>query len=110
MRMLQKTLVTRLPHYVGENDIYYNVHRLLLMYAFDAQVSRTTNLIPFSAIRSGHPASPITLDNPTSLASDPECTTCSHGIEINTFKMSDYFAGRHVEANAVVTATQKRLS
>ena len=79
-----RTIVTRLRHYVGEHQDDWDLYVQLLTYAYNAQVHRSTRTTPYSLVLTRHPPGPATVGGTTALATDastePEAATLRHRL------------------------------
>lgn len=65
-----KTIVTRLRHYVAKNQRDWDIFVQPLTYAYRSQVHRSTNTTPFSLVLSGQPLGPASFENNSAFSSD----------------------------------------
>lgn len=72
------TIITRLRQRIAEHPRDWDLYGQWLTYAYNSQVSCSTNVLPFSLVLSWQSPDLSTFDNPTVLPSDAKANTYLH--------------------------------
>lgn len=82
-----KTLVSRLHHYLGEHQRYWEDYVPPPTYAYSGQVHRSTNDNPFSLVLSRQPPGPIGVEEKSAIYADQTEQIASLQLRLNLLKL-----------------------
>lgn len=79
--IFNKTIIARLTHYVAKDQKGRDIYVLMLKYANNTEVLKSTNLLQSSLILSCHLPEPTSFENCTGFPTEKTATTVSHELK-----------------------------